>query len=274
MVGCSALLAIDQRLRQAPIILFGDLGQLPPVGDSPLFMVRAGLRSVQGHVCYRSFAQAFVLSALVRQSADDVFRDLLVHLRNGESLQDDYQLLCGRFVARVDQGDFAHAVRLFAVKRLVEEHNLLMLCSLGRPIAVIKGVQGRPAGGLESGLDLCCALICGLARVLLTVASVRFRTSSICRASRHPLCRILSCAHFRSILGPLSFQHCHTPCRLFPLRVSGIPGTALSHEHNLRCVSHTQLPCLKPAFPGVARLAIIPLPSLKETAYTFTKNKI
>jgi len=42
------------------IILFGDLGQLPPVGDSLLFMARAGLRSVQGHACYRSFTQAFV----------------------------------------------------------------------------------------------------------------------------------------------------------------------------------------------------------------------
>jgi len=77
MLGCSALLAVNQRLRQArpdmssvlfsgfSIILFGDLDQLPPVGDSPLFMARAGLRSVQGHGCYRSFAQAFVLSASV-----------------------------------------------------------------------------------------------------------------------------------------------------------------------------------------------------------------
>jgi len=215
MVGCSALLAVDQRLRQArpdmssvlfrgfSIILFGDLGQLPPVGDSPLFMARAGLRSVQGHACYLSFAQAFILSASVRQSADDAFRDLLVRLWNGESSQDDYQLLCGRCVARVDQGDFAHAVRLFP------------------------------------------------ARVLLTVASVRFRTSSICRTSRHQLCRISSCAHFRSILGRLSFQHCHTPCRLFLLRVSGIPATALSHGHNFRCVSHTQ-------FDRISRLGVAP----------------
>jgi len=216
-------------------------------------MARAGLRSVQGHACYRSFAQAFVLSASVRQSADDAFCDLLVRLRNGESLQDDYQLLCMRFVARVDQWDF---VRLFPVKRSVEEHNLLMLCSLGRPIAVIEGVHNNSearradyntAGGLES-----CVSLAVVARIMLRAnlwigaglvnGSLRFWTSSICRASRHQLCRILSCAHSRSILGRPSFQHYQTSCRLLLLRVSGIPATALSHGHNFRCVLHTRLP--------------------------------
>jgi len=99
----------------------------------------------------------------VRQSADDSFRDLLVRLWNGESSHKDYQLLCGHFVARVDQGDFAHAARFFPVKRLVDEHNLLMLRSLSRPIAVIKGVHNNSearrvdsntAGGLESCVSL------------------------------------------------------------------------------------------------------------------------
>ena len=89
----------------------------------------------------------------MRQSADDTFRELLVHLRNSKSSQDDYQLLCGRFIA----------VPLFPVKRLVEEHSSLMLRSLGRPIAVIKGVHNNlearradsnTAGGLESYVSL------------------------------------------------------------------------------------------------------------------------
>ena len=174
MLVCNSLLAVDQHLRQArpdilsvlfggfSIILFGDLGQLPPVGDSP-FMARAGLRSVQGHACYCPFAQAFVLSALARQSADDAFHDLLVPLRNGKSSQDDYQLLCGRFVTRVDQGNFAYSVCRFPIKRLVAEHNLLMLRSLGRPFAVIKGVHNNSevsqadsntVGGSESCVSL------------------------------------------------------------------------------------------------------------------------
>ena len=68
-------------------------------------------------------------------------------------------------------GDFAHAVRLFLVKRLVDEHNLLMLRSLGRPITAIKGVHNNSearrvdsntAGGLKSYVSLAVG-----ARILL-----------------------------------------------------------------------------------------------------------
>jgi len=129
-----------------------------------------------------------------------------------------------------------------------------MLRSLGHPLAVFTTTQrriGLTATQLAvwsrvchwlSGLESCCAQICGLALVLLTVALIRSRTLSICRVSRHQLCRISSCAHFRSILDHLSFQICHTPCQLFLLPISGMPAMALSHRHNSRCVLHTRLP--------------------------------
>ena len=176
MIGCSMLNAINKRLQQAfpqhsdqpfggcSLILFGDFGQLPPVGDSRLFHPkRNSPTSMLGHVIYRTIQRVTFLTHCVRQANDEGFRDLLLRLRNGISTYDDYIILSRRFEGVVDQADFVQAVRLFPTRQLVAEHNADKLVALNRPIATFesahnvnqaKNADSDTAGGLERWLSL------------------------------------------------------------------------------------------------------------------------
>ena len=87
---------MDKHLRQAigqmevplgcmSVILFSDFGQLPPVGDRPLYCnAPAGSLGEHGHGIYQLFTTVVILSQALRQAASDsgalTFRSFLLRL--------------------------------------------------------------------------------------------------------------------------------------------------------------------------------------------------
>ena len=188
MVGRHQLSLIHRRLCQAPpqgacesfggisLIFFGDMGQLPPVGDSPLYRSAAteGSATNQGRQLYMTFHVVVQLTKIIRQCGNDElqikFRNSLQRLRDGcPSYEDWNQLYMSRNFARHDQlGDvktsFRDAVRLFACRENVAEFNFHFLKNSNKPMAVInadhncteaKNANEEDAGGLYARVRLC-----------------------------------------------------------------------------------------------------------------------
>lgn len=68
------------------VVYFGDFKQLPPVLDTPLYKQvphTKGALAMLGAHAYQSIDQRFLLDQPVRQRADDVFYEKLMHLRDG-----------------------------------------------------------------------------------------------------------------------------------------------------------------------------------------------
>ena len=106
------------------------------------------------------FDRAIVLDKVMRQAGQDadqeLFRDILLRLRNAETTVDDWKHLMRRTPAEVgDTTAFDHALHLYPS---TAEHNLNELRANGQPVAMIKAVHSGPgaskaasddAGGLE-----------------------------------------------------------------------------------------------------------------------------
>ena len=83
MIGQKMLAWVDKRLRQASvkldipfggfsIVLIGDFGQLPPVGDKPLYAPPSvNDLSIHGHHVYRLFETVVILDQMIRQQGAD-----------------------------------------------------------------------------------------------------------------------------------------------------------------------------------------------------------
>ena len=145
MIGCRTLGMIDERLRQAfsnaadqlfggrSVILVGDFGQLPPVGDSPLWSVSRLSRAldIRGQSAFAMFDTAVVLDRVVRQAGDSEFRDALVRLRDAETTDADYRLFSRCFMNSLAiEGEFQSAAHLYPTKEKVNDHNLRKLSEL------------------------------------------------------------------------------------------------------------------------------------------------
>ena len=176
MVGRKLFGQVDRRLRQVfphrseeffggcSCLLIGDWGQLPPVMDLPLYTTvsRTELSDL-GSANYHMFDRAVVLDVVMRQAGKDagqeLFRSLLMRLRNGESTEDDWRQMMKRTPAEVgDVTAFDGALRLYPTVEAVAEYNANKLRASGQPIAVIRAVHTGPdasrasmdeAGGLE-----------------------------------------------------------------------------------------------------------------------------
>ena len=154
MIGHRTLVLVDKRLRQATgqlyqpmgglsVIVFGDFGQLPPVGDRPLYAPPSTTDlTIHGHAMYRMVTTVVILSQVLRQSstdtADQAFRNLLSCLRDGKISHNDWQLLLKHTPQQAHKVDeFTDAVRLFYTKDSVAKYNLKKLYTLGTPVARI-----------------------------------------------------------------------------------------------------------------------------------------
>ena len=116
LVGESLLCWIDSRCRQATglvsqssgglsVIVVGDIAQLPPVGDKPLYhsMPKTD-KQIQGYLMYQQFKKVVPLIVTNRvdgnSSEQHLFRDLL-RAHNGESTPADWHTLLSRTPDRV-----------------------------------------------------------------------------------------------------------------------------------------------------------------------------
>ena len=79
MMGLRMMAWVDKHLRQATgqmdvplggmsVILFGDFGQLPPVGDRPLYCnAPSGSLGKHGHAIYQLFTTVIILRLFAKQ---------------------------------------------------------------------------------------------------------------------------------------------------------------------------------------------------------------
>ena len=101
MIGCNMLNAINKRLQQAfpesadqvfggcSVMLFGDFGELTPVGVSQLFHPNiVNPNAVLGNLAYQTSQSVFFLTQCASQANDEGFPDLLLQLCDGVSTAD------------------------------------------------------------------------------------------------------------------------------------------------------------------------------------------
>lgn len=147
MVGCNMLNNIEKRLREALdkndeeyggifIYFFGDIQQLPPVGDSPVYKdTQVSSDYVNGSLLYKNIAGSIELSQVKRQ-ADVNFTNLLNNISDGIVDKTDYNTLKTRFTTSVDPTEresFKDAIRLFPTIPEVDDYNRHRLETLKHP---------------------------------------------------------------------------------------------------------------------------------------------
>ena len=155
MLGQTTFGWIDRRCKQATgfhdkvlggksMILIGDPGQLPPVGDKPLYHSNpSGETREQGYQTYRMFNKVVKLTVNQRVQGESreqkEFRNLLSRLRKGESNLEDWNMLLERSPEKfTNLAEFENATRLFFTNEEVTTYNYEKLKKLGQPVAYIE----------------------------------------------------------------------------------------------------------------------------------------
>ncbi|XP_028394514.1 ATP-dependent DNA helicase PIF1-like [Dendronephthya gigantea] len=139
MIGHKMLSWLDNRLRAGTgkedvpfggmsIILMGDFGQLPAVGDRPMYIAGNGsVISDHGHSMYLTFDYVVILEQVMRQIGEDpevvAFRALLMRMRDGQVTEMDWRLLIQHSRPNVSMDQFSDAIRLYFDKKSVAEYN-------------------------------------------------------------------------------------------------------------------------------------------------------
>ena len=187
VIGQKMLGWIDRRLRQASglmdetfggfsLILVGDIAQLPPVLDKPLYhSVPNDTMSLMGYCAYKKINLVVKLidNQRVTFESQDQFRQLLLRLRDGESTISDWELLSTRAIHNFDR-EYLNKfdIRLAYGNETVAKYNYDMLKCTNQPIFSIKACHNSKKaaklspedfGGLEPLLHICVG-----AKVMLT----------------------------------------------------------------------------------------------------------
>jgi len=186
VIGQKMLSWIDSRCRQGKalehlpfggisVILVGDVAQLPPVLDKPLYHRKPGNEvDVASLSVYYLFTDIVILKVNQRCNSDDQekFRNLLLNVRNGVCTVDDWNLLMTRSSSLLTNELTPSHVRLSFSNDSVQKENLELMRSLQQPIVLIHARHSKPGasklspeefGGLEAKLKICLG-----ARVMLT----------------------------------------------------------------------------------------------------------
>ena len=186
MVGNSMILHISKRLQQITgvskpfggltVLPFGDLYQLPPVGQSPVYELPADkFERLFGSIWVRNF-KAVELTQIMRQKEDSEFAELLNRVRKAEHTEADIDLLRTCEIDKTDPIYKSDVLHIFKLNVDKNAHNSLKMGELNKPILSLKRKEKRPSclkdytvsdkskdtGGLEKEI-----LICEGCRVML-----------------------------------------------------------------------------------------------------------
>ncbi|KAK3921767.1 hypothetical protein KUF71_010943 [Frankliniella fusca] len=152
MVGCKMFSLINRRCMQirdcseffggCALLLFGDVKQLDPVGDSPL--CKSDFRSLKpyaldGFNLFQCVEEVKVLKTCHRQS-EEKFAELLSRVSHGIITQEDKQYLRGRFeqfMSNEEKLQFESAVHLFMKRKDVQNYNEEIIRKMNIPILKI-----------------------------------------------------------------------------------------------------------------------------------------
>ena len=144
MVGANMLLEIHRRLQQikgvsddavfgnVSILAVGDLYQLPPVGQAPLFntvsdcyaqLCGSGLLWVDHFMMHE-------LTQVMRQRGDQAFSELLCRVRTNTCTADDVKILKSREIAADSENYPTQALHVYRLNADVDQRNTDMLNSI------------------------------------------------------------------------------------------------------------------------------------------------
>ena len=126
------------------VILVGDLYQLPPVLQKPVY---AEFYDQLYNIfpLWRNF-QMCELTEVMRQRGDSILIDLLNNVRIGRLSLEDVVLLRSRFVKVTDPHYPTHALHIFAENAPAKQHNSLMLNEIDSPLISIDAIDQVPKG--------------------------------------------------------------------------------------------------------------------------------
>ena len=139
-------------------MLVGDFGQLPPVGDRPLFCTkwdeqtspRKALQNA-GRLAYMAISESISLDVVMRQDGRDEeterFKETLARLRSGTPTRTDFDLLRTRFwteLSPAEQRDFDDCQTLSTVRESVALTNKTALVESARPVMRIPARNSGP----------------------------------------------------------------------------------------------------------------------------------
>ncbi|KAE8745030.1 hypothetical protein FOCC_FOCC008342 [Frankliniella occidentalis] len=145
MIGLEMLGKIDHRLKQASgnnfelfggyyVFFFGDIFQLPPVMDTPLYSLVQlnNPLKIQGRIVWDMIDGSIILKNVHRQS-DSMFGDVLNRISTGDILETDYNILKTRSNTNLTYEErklFDDALNLYPTKDKVYKENLDYLTQL------------------------------------------------------------------------------------------------------------------------------------------------
>ena len=144
MVGCNMLFEIHKRLQQIkgtpPDVMFGgvsilavgDLYQLPPVCQPPLFdVVRDAYASLYRSVSlWKDEFEMIELDEIMRQRGDHRFTELLCRLRINKCTSEDIDILLSRVIELNSPNYPSNALHVYRLNKHVDERNEVMLNKL------------------------------------------------------------------------------------------------------------------------------------------------
>ncbi len=144
MVGANMLLEIHKRLQQikaalpdiafggVSILAVGDLYQLPPVGQSPIFSTVSDSYAKlyrSGSLWVDEF-QMIKLDEIMRQKDDNAFCELLCRVRTAQCTSNDFSILKSREIGPDSPNYPIHALHVYKLNADVDYQNSRMLNSL------------------------------------------------------------------------------------------------------------------------------------------------
>ena len=126
------------------IIVVGDLYQLPPVLQRPVFADYYDEMYNIFHL-WRVFKMC-ELTEVMRQRGDNTLIDLLNNIRVGNLTTRDEEILKSRFISKENENYPNEALHIFAENEPARRHNFLMIEKLNQPIVTIQAIDQVPKG--------------------------------------------------------------------------------------------------------------------------------
>ena len=163
MVSNTMLLNIHKRLKEIfatpnsrlfagiSIIAVGDLYQLPPIRQKPIF---ADYKNDALNLCHPWHCFKMIeLDEIMRQKGDLKFTELLNRCRTASQTEDDIECIQCKSVS-LSQDDYPiNALHIWAENNPVNEHNLKILQELPKPLFVLRSVDQYPLEVTKQDID-------------------------------------------------------------------------------------------------------------------------
>jgi ATP-dependent exoDNAse (exonuclease V) alpha subunit len=154
MVGAEMLLEVDRRLREikstdrlfggVSMLAVGDLHQLPPVKQKPVFAVSRSPRMALYGSPWHDYVEMIELTENMRQR-DQQFSEILGRIRIGEQTEDDVSVLSTRLIVVNRESPLypIEVLHIFATNKQCDEHNLYCLSKLQTPVYRVAAVDSK-----------------------------------------------------------------------------------------------------------------------------------